>query len=483
VISGALPVFAADPMAAAPLPSTDSVQGASLVETFADLLVAAEATAEGAAVQTSNMGAQKAVSSVLPEELMDEEVRPNDAQDRPVDVAALAYALITSIPMEAAAVQEAVKIESAAVKSVPGSPTSPSELHPVMEAVTAVGEDQASASAADRSQADGSPLYSCDSGQTPATRILPEGTEHASQLRGKPPTHTDLVGLTPVKQPAPSTPLTAAQGVETTISGDAFVVERPPTMNVSETAAPPVVLEARIVPKPKHEMRTEAAPAESVDAGTTKEALVPAQESAQTHSGNPEDDREKGSPEPPSQRVHVPSVRPEVLVAEPVPTRVSNSRIEGHEPLRQPHVTIDDKSDTVVQPAPLKHLDIRIPDANGGVTVRVQERAGAVQVSVRTSDTQIAGNIADTLPDLTRQLDQQGFQAETWTPAKQTSLLSEHGHDASPQSDASHGQPVHAEQTRDDNQTKDDQRRPEWQEQPRRRPKTATVENFKEHLT
>ena len=72
--------------------------------------------------------------------------------------------------------------------------------------------------------------------------------------------------------------------------------------------------------------------------------------------------------------------------------------------MRQPHVVAEEKPDATTQPAPLKHLDIRIPDANGGVTVRVHERAGGVQVSVRTSDAQIAGNIAETLPDLTRQL-------------------------------------------------------------------------------
>ncbi len=151
--------------------------------------------------------------------------------------------------------------------------------------------------------------------------------------------------------------------------------------------------------------------------------------------------------------------------------------------MRQPHVVAEEKTDAAAQRAPLKHLDIRIPDANGGVTVRVHERAGGVQVSVRTSDAQIAGNIAETLPDLTRQLDQQGFHAETWTPSKETTLLSERALDTNSQPGASHAQHVHTETAQEDSQPKDNNRRPEWEEQPRRRPKPVSIENFKEHLS
>jgi hypothetical protein len=104
-------------------------------------------------------------------------------------------------------------------------------------------------------------------------------------------------------------------------------------------------------------------------------------------------------------------------------------------------------------------------------------------VSVRTSDAQIAGNIAETLPDLTRQLDHQGFHAETWMPSKETSLLSERAPDLNSQSGPSHAQHVHTEPAQEDNQAQDNNRRPEWEEQPRRRPKPVSIEDFKEHLS
>ena len=147
----------------------------------------------------------------------------------------------------------------------------------------------------------------------------------------------------------------------------------------------------------------------------------------------------------------------------------------------------DERPEAAAQPAPLKQVDIRIPDAQGGVTVRVHERAGAVHVSVRSADAQMAGNIAETLPDLTRQLDHQGFHSETWTPSKESVFQAEQmmrAHDlnsASTNADTAHAhQPADSAHTQ--NETDDDRRRPDWEEPTPKRPKTPRSDDFKEYL-
>jgi hypothetical protein len=51
------------------------------------------------------------------------------------------------------------------------------------------------------------------------------------------------------------------------------------------------------------------------------------------------------------------------------------------------------------------------------------------------------------------------------------------------QSGPSHAQHVHTEPAQEDNQAQDNNRRPEWEEQPRRRPKPVSIKDFKEHLS
>jgi hypothetical protein len=50
------------------------------------------------------------------------------------------------------------------------------------------------------------------------------------------------------------------------------------------------------------------------------------------------------------------------------------------------------------------------------VDVRLTERAGEIQVAVRTPDTRLAGALRDELPALSARLELSGFRAETWHP-------------------------------------------------------------------
>ena len=65
-------------------------------------------------------------------------------------------------------------------------------------------------------------------------------------------------------------------------------------------------------------------------------------------------------------------------------------------------------------------LSVSGPSVNGRaaeqVSLRVVERGGEVQVAVRTTDPQLAGDLRQNLPDLVSELSGRGYRAETWQP-------------------------------------------------------------------
>ena len=133
---------------------------------------------------------------------------------------------------------------------------------------------------------------------------------------------------------------------------------------------------------------------------------------------------------------------------------------------------------------PLKQMDVRIPDSNGDVTVRLQERAGALHVSVRSSDSQIANGVANALPELTRSLDAEGFRAETWTP--QVNSLGDVRVDDSAGavtfSRFESQSVLQTDQPQTDDGQGDRQSEPDWKEQQDKRRKRQSEEEFKENL-
>ncbi|MGO9009683.1 MAG: hypothetical protein ACLQPN_06230 [Bryobacteraceae bacterium] len=64
-----------------------------------------------------------------------------------------------------------------------------------------------------------------------------------------------------------------------------------------------------------------------------------------------------------------------------------------------------------------REIQLELRDADARVNVRLVERAGSVQVDVRTSDNHLAGALRDDLPALTARLEQTGLRAETWHDA------------------------------------------------------------------
>jgi hypothetical protein len=53
----------------------------------------------------------------------------------------------------------------------------------------------------------------------------------------------------------------------------------------------------------------------------------------------------------------------------------------------------------------------------GGVDLRIQEKAGKVQVSVRTPDAELSSSLQSNLGDLVDRLERKGFDTEAWAPS------------------------------------------------------------------
>jgi hypothetical protein len=64
-----------------------------------------------------------------------------------------------------------------------------------------------------------------------------------------------------------------------------------------------------------------------------------------------------------------------------------------------------------------REIRLELRDADARVDVRLVERAGVVQVDVRTPDSHLAESLRSDLPALTARLEQTGLRAETWHDA------------------------------------------------------------------
>jgi hypothetical protein len=64
-----------------------------------------------------------------------------------------------------------------------------------------------------------------------------------------------------------------------------------------------------------------------------------------------------------------------------------------------------------------REIRLELRDADARVDVRLVERAGTIQVDVRTADGHLASSLRDDLPALTARLEQSGLRAETWHDA------------------------------------------------------------------
>jgi hypothetical protein len=68
------------------------------------------------------------------------------------------------------------------------------------------------------------------------------------------------------------------------------------------------------------------------------------------------------------------------------------------------------------QSQPIHEMSLRLPGAESHVDVQVSDRAGRIQVEVRTADPDLAKSLQTNLGDLVGHLEEKGFRTEPWTP-------------------------------------------------------------------
>ncbi|HTQ54222.1 MAG TPA: hypothetical protein VMI94_07160 [Bryobacteraceae bacterium] len=108
--------------------------------------------------------------------------------------------------------------------------------------------------------------------------------------------------------------------------------------------------------------------------------------------------------------------------------------------------------------APATHdVALRLSDGQNNVDIRMAERAGEIRVTVQTTDHDLASSLRTELPDLVGKLRQNGFQAEVWRPAA----------NSSPADDSRHGGGGERGSQPDSAGARRDGRQPPNQQQPR----------------
>ena len=81
-------------------------------------------------------------------------------------------------------------------------------------------------------------------------------------------------------------------------------------------------------------------------------------------------------------------------------------------------ITQEPASDSTARPAIARQISLKLTGADAtNVDVQVRERAGRIEVAVRTGDSELNKSLQSELGDLVSRLENRGFKTEAWTPA------------------------------------------------------------------
>jgi hypothetical protein len=96
-------------------------------------------------------------------------------------------------------------------------------------------------------------------------------------------------------------------------------------------------------------------------------------------------------------------------------------------------------ANTTLRPQPLREISLRLTDkASSPVDIQMAQRAGHVEVAVRTPDQELSNSLQNHLGDLVGRLEAKGYKTESWvpaatvhpaSPATESAQNSNHGHD------------------------------------------------------
>jgi hypothetical protein len=131
---------------------------------------------------------------------------------------------------------------------------------------------------------------------------------------------------------------------------------------------------------------------------------------------------EKADPAPaPRRAVAAPQVSEDsgrLTVAAPAQTSTGTAPRRSAESALEPEAVAQPEAKPVVHSQPTRQISLRLAGAGSAtVDVQVRERAGKVQVAVRTPDARLAQTLQSDLGDLVDRLEGKGFKTEAWVPA------------------------------------------------------------------
>jgi hypothetical protein len=96
----------------------------------------------------------------------------------------------------------------------------------------------------------------------------------------------------------------------------------------------------------------------------------------------------------------------------------TRTKIAAPQPPQAPMALPEVETASAVPAQPIREISLRLAGAaSAQVDVQVTERAGRVQVAVRTADPDLATSLQNNLGDLMGRLEEKGFRTEAWTPA------------------------------------------------------------------
>jgi hypothetical protein len=94
----------------------------------------------------------------------------------------------------------------------------------------------------------------------------------------------------------------------------------------------------------------------------------------------------------------------------------TQTKISAPEPPHPVSTSPELEATRAVQPQAIREISFRLAADSANVDVQVAERAGRIQVAVRTSDPDLAKSLQTNLGELVGRLEDKGFRTEAWTP-------------------------------------------------------------------
>ena len=98
------------------------------------------------------------------------------------------------------------------------------------------------------------------------------------------------------------------------------------------------------------------------------------------------------------------------------PGAATQTETKGSQPPHPPSASPESESSGAVPTQPIREISFRLATPSANVDVQVAQRAGKVQVAVRTADQDLAKSLQTNLGELVGHLEDKGFRTETWNP-------------------------------------------------------------------